>query len=256
MKKIIYYFTGTGNSLYTAKKIAGSTPDTKLIRITGETLPVHDQNSIVGVVFPVYMYRPPRIVTRFIKKFTVKPDYTFVVATCAGESGMACSVIKRLLKKSGVNLSAYFNLVMPSNYLPFGEAVSGDEMIKLFDEADSKIDLIKKTVDSKENRFDKDNSWFKTRVIPGLLFGMGYNFIPYMAGGFKLNSECNGCGICAKVCPVQNITMADGKPDWGKKCEQCFGCINLCPQNAINYGKKTFGMKRYKNPSIKTSELF
>jgi len=30
--------------------------------------------------------------------------------------------------------------------------------------------------------------------------------------GFHVNSHCNGCGICKKVCPVQNITIVNERP--------------------------------------------
>ncbi len=39
------------------------------------------------------------------------------------------------------------------------------------------------------------------------------------------------------------------------ECEQCFRCINLCPQQSIQYLDKTAGKFRYKNPYVKLDDL-
>ena len=46
------------------------------------------------------------------------------------------------------------------------------------------------------------------------------------------------CSICSKV-SVENITLQEGKRTRNQRCEQCFACLQWCPQEAIQYGKKT-----------------
>jgi ferredoxin len=45
---------------------------------------------------------------------------------------------------------------------------------------------------------------------------------------------CVGCEVCVEACPVEAISMVDGKavidPD---KCTECGTCIGECPQEAI-----------------------
>ena len=72
---------------------------------------------------------------------------------------------------------------------------------------------------------------------------------------FRVESQCNSCGLCARVCPVANITLEGGKPAWLGHCQQCLACIQLCPQQAIEYGDKTVGRKRYRHPEIRVREI-
>jgi ferredoxin len=50
---------------------------------------------------------------------------------------------------------------------------------------------------------------------------------------FRVSGACTGCGICVKVCPVQNIEMVNGKPQWLHHCENCTACFHWCPTQAI-----------------------
>ena len=80
-------------------------------------------------------------------------------------------------------------------------------------------------------------------------------YIPKMDKKFWIDEECNSCGICEKVCPAANILMKEGKPVWQKQCQQCLACIQWCPKESIQYGKKTSEYKRYHHPEIKLKEM-
>lgn len=78
--------------------------------------------------------------------------------------------------------------------------------------------------------------------------------VPLMDKNFKCDERCNGCGICEKICPVKNIKMLKLMPSWEHHCEQCFACLQWCPQSSIQFGIKTEG-ERYHHPDIKLSDL-
>ena len=55
MKKIIYYFSGTGNSLYTAGKIAEAIGGAELISVRCNPKDVSAKDAdVIGFVCPVY----------------------------------------------------------------------------------------------------------------------------------------------------------------------------------------------------------
>ena len=76
-----------------------------------------------------------------------------------------------------------------------------------------------------------------------------------MDKSFFVDENCISCGLCEKICPVQNIRLKNDKPTWTHNCEMCFRCLNYCPKDAIQFGKSTIEKKRYKNPFIKVSDF-
>jgi MinD superfamily P-loop ATPase len=71
-----------------------------------------------------------------------------------------------------------------------------------------------------------------------------------MDRNFWVDDKCNGCGICARVCPAENIALQAAKPVWQHWCEQCLACLQGCPREAIQYGRTTPHYRRYHHPDI------
>ena len=64
--------------------------------------------------------------------------------------------------------------------------------------------------------------------------------------GFHIKeTKCVSCGKCVELCPLNNITLIDGKPVWGNHCTHCMACLHRCPTEAIEYKKKTQSKPRY-----------
>jgi NAD-dependent dihydropyrimidine dehydrogenase PreA subunit/flavodoxin len=255
MQTEIYFFTGTGNSLWVAMQIAEQLGDTKLISIpkiiNQKTITVSDK---VGIVCPIYMYNLPLIVADFIKKMTA-PKYFFFIYAGGGEPGGGMKAVKKLCESRQIELSAIFNIKMPSNYTPYG-ATPEDKQQEYFNGAKEKIPEITRVIKTGEKYVAQSGTFFlKSYVFPGLLYQLGYKMIPAMAKSYVADEKCNGCGICEKVCPVGNIRLVDEKPIWDVRCQQCYACLQWCPQEAIQFGKKTTKIKRYRNPFIKIKEI-
>ncbi len=77
----------------------------------------------------------------------------------------------------------------------------------------------------------------------------------WMDRAFHTDARCNGCAICARICPVDNIRMLDGRPAWQHRCEQCFACLQWRPQEAIQFGEHTAGRRRYHHPEVRVGDM-
>lgn len=65
------------------------------------------------------------------------------------------------------------------------------------------------------------------------------------AKDFYAKDSCMGCGKCEKLCPPNNIKIAENKPVWGDQCTHCMACIGNCPTEAIEYGNITQDKEPY-----------
>ncbi|NLC03922.1 MAG: 4Fe-4S binding protein, partial [Tissierellia bacterium] len=72
---------------------------------------------------------------------------------------------------------------------------------------------------------------------------------------FWADDNCDGCSICEKVCPANDIVMEEGRPKWLNNCEQCLACMQWCPQKSIQYKKSTIKRDRYTHPEVKVGEM-
>ncbi len=49
--------------------------------------------------------------------------------------------------------------------------------------------------------------------------------------------------------------MEEKKPMWLHKCEQCYACLQWCPQESIQIGKKTSNRARYHHLEVSLKDM-
>jgi ferredoxin len=62
------------------------------------------------------------------------------------------------------------------------------------------------------------------------------------------DEKCEGCGLCAQLCPVDNVELQGDRPRFGEQCVLCIRCLHACPQEAIQISRFTTGKFRWKGP--------
>jgi ferredoxin/flavodoxin len=261
----IYYFSGTGNSLVVARDLAE--------KINGKLIPVTeviDQDrvqtnaTVIGVVFPVYDFKRPRIMGKFIRKLD-NPDtkYLFAVCTYGITPGKAMQHLEKELKACGGKLAGGFAVHMPHNGIG-SAALSGIHPEQMFTRWKQQCEVIYDYVQARKRGTLETSNLVVSFIFSGLFLKMIPILLPLftqvlLKGWDSLaliaDKKCNGCGICRRICPVDNITMIDNKPAWSNHCEGCFACLHWCPQEAIQAGCIMITMKRYHHPEAKLADM-
>jgi ferredoxin len=257
MGTYLYYYTGTGNSLWVARQLADKLQDAELVSLNaGKPGPLKIDSERIGIVFPVHMWGLPQRVIDFVRSFPADESrYYFALAVNAGQVAGTLLQLKKIMKARGITLAAGFDIVTPSNYIPWGGAATVEEQKRLFWQAEEKVGRIAQIVHRKEAAPIEKGPLWQNIILSSLLYRLSFPQVPKMDKKFWVDEKCNGCAICEKICPAKNIVMTAGKPAWQHRCEQCLACIQWCPQEAVQYGKKTPSYARYHHPEIKLADM-
>lgn len=263
MKNVLYYFTGSGNSLAVARRIAEELGNTRLVSIPKAmkegNYPIGDR---VGFVFPTYAYGLPRMVKEFAMKVDLPNNvYVFAVASSCGIPGRVLPQLDRILKKSGGALHAGFCVLDKRSSLI--QDPENDGMQKFIirlnrneypEESERRTKEITMAVAAKKSR-PLETSNRIINFVGGILNRLASASFKKMALNFHTSEACKSCGACINICPRNNIRMEQGQPTWGDDCEMCHACIQWCPHEAVEYGDITRGRPRYRNANVTIEDM-
>ena len=244
---MVLYFTGTGNSRYIAERIAVALGDELLSmndRIKADdNSPVTSDERLV-IVTPTYAWRIPRIV----RDWLAETDFpcgtqTWFVMTCGSEIGNAAEYNRALCQEKQLTYMGTAQIIMPENYIAMFNAPRSEEARQIVAKAEPDIERVISDIAANQAFTPSHNNLYG-RFMSGTVNPIFYSFF-VKANAFAASDACTGCGQCARLCPMNNITIQNGKPVWGGDCTHCMACICRCPSEAIEYGKKSLGKPRY-----------
>lgn len=259
MKTTLYYFSGTGNSLVAARRIAGFLGDTDLVPIAAQskTGVITAPPGRIGIICPVYDMGVPVIVREFVRRLIIdETAYVFAVLTYGGRGASALKMVSTGLRElNNRGLSAGFMIKMPGNFPPLAVPPSGKKRDDILAAADRELDRVAGSI--KEHECRNPGLTPISSLLQMALYGSFAKGVHETDKKFSVSDACTSCGTCVSVCPTRNISLADGRPVWQHRCELCCGCLNFCPVQAIDlhlmFG--TRGRGRYHHPEITVADM-
>ena len=262
---MVFFFTGTGNSLYIARQIEKdpvSIPQVMGRAAGGGDAPGASESGgrrmefsadSIGVVAPVYGHELPAMVKEFLKRAVFHTDYFYLLLTYGNRHGGAAELAESFCAKCGIS-AQYINVVlMADNWLP---GFDMEEQMKLDKRVEEQIEAIlsdlrarKEGISSVTEQDRAAHREFLNRM--SVLPGDAWQHL------IQVTDRCTGCGICSKVCPSGSMRVEGGKAAHiPGNCQTCLACAHACPWKAVQLTVPEKNPEaRYRNPHVSLQDL-
>lgn len=240
------YFSGTGNTRYCAQQFLKGYGGEHLLCAmeSPDACRALEGDGPILVAYPIYYSTLPKLVNDFLTPNgpAFRNREVFILVTQGLFSGDGAGCGARLLKRFGAKIAGGLHVKMPD--------CIGDERV------------LKRGIE--ESRALVRAGGEKARAAGAALRAGtpqrdGLSLVNHAAGllsqrlwfsgktkGYsdKLTvhgAQCVGCGLCARLCPMGNLSVADGTAVPGNRCTMCYRCVNHCPARAITLlGKRVY----------------
>ena len=266
---MIYYLTGTGNSLDVAKRLAVLLDDTVQLMDIHEAQPVVESAPSIGFVVPVHNFDIPDAVKDWFRRARFSGScgqtYFYGLITYGGAEGNARANLRRACLQKGWDLVYNTMVTVPDNAGPIIRRPYDLTSLYTLDE---RLARIAEAVKGRRRSHEEEPYSYKMALKTEL--SKIYLDSPVVA--MKIDHHrCIRCRLCERLCPVENIYFKEtkkkkdreakasksyaGKMKLRGHCIHCLACIHWCPTGAIRMGYIDFMNRQYTNPYINVREL-
>lgn len=117
---MVFYFTGTGNSLFIAKQLEEN-PESipQMMRLGRREFAAES----IGIVAPVYGHEMPAMVKEFLRKGHFHTDYFYILLTYGNRHGGAAELAKQFCEECGIRVD-YINVILMAAHQQFLERMN------------------------------------------------------------------------------------------------------------------------------------
>ncbi len=233
---VLFYFSGTGNSKFAAKTFCGLI-DADCHSIEEKTdfdalISAHDT---IGFCYPVYGSYVPRPMREFVTAHAdALAGRRFVIlCTQLVFSGAGARELCAFLPGGTNNVVYAEHIRMPNNICNFAlfAVKNGAENEKRLNKARIKLT---RAADEYARGIVRRRGFNPLSILLGKsqsAFWPAYE--EKAARDVKIDADCTRCGVCVRLCPMQNLSMGESRVEQANRCAVCYRCVNACPQRAI-----------------------
>lgn len=242
---LIHYFSGTGNTARVASLVAeGLTKEGYHVELHNIEVGKRDDaaSDLHLFAFPIYAMAAPAIMLRYIRQVAPGNGAKAGIIGVWGEldatgkvpgwEGQALEQAKRMLQHRGYEVYFTDGVGFPESFTAILDTPTADEQVKIAAAGEEKVAAMVERLVAQKQSFREcsipNQIW--SRIVYYLFTLMGRRI---MGKFYVTDDQCNGCGQCARICPVGSIHVRGGYPRWNYSCEGCQRCINGCPKEAI-----------------------
>ena len=254
-KRLVFYFTATGNSLFIARQFSDNPLSIPQELKKGRQNYEADE---IGFVFPDYASAAPVIVQEFLAKNSFKAPYLFAIATFGNACAMVAEWWHDYAKEKGVNFNYVNSILMVDNYLPVFDM---NEQMKIDKHIDESLAKLLEDVGAHKNYVQAaDLGFFGKDMLKNM---QDQHFSMTADRLLELKKDrCVECMTCEKVCPHKNFSLGSEGLQFAGKCEYCLACVHACPQKALTLKSNWPGAPgernpeaRYRNPNVSLMDI-
>lgn len=247
---MVFYFTGTGNSLYVAKQIEEDPISVPQVMRTGNSEFISES---IGIVAPIYGHELPSMVKEFMKKSIFHTDYFYIILTYGNRHGGAAELAKQFCEDCGIAVNYINVIMMADNWLP---GFDMNEQKKIDKKVEENMAVILADLAAHKSIISEvtDADRAAHQQFLGRMSQMPVDAWQHL---LRVTDACTGCGTCEKVCPSASVHIEDGRAvHISGNCQTCLACAHACPQKAIQLTIPEVNPDaRYRNEHISLQEI-
>lgn len=234
----IYTFSGTGNTLIVANKLAEVFDKNSYHATVYRMEAVKPENvnlkSTIGIGFTIAFWNTYPFVRQWIDNLPAgNGAEVFLFATMGDSSCGMIHHIAKILENKNYKIIDADSFLMPNNFLLVqGDAANEKKRNKNL----LKVEKFASDIMTDYEYKPKINCFTSLafKVTSYIVLKLWNTKVAKKIMKFKLNTEkCIKCGICAKICPIDNIEMQKF-PNFKNNCIFCLRCVSYCPQQALS----------------------
>ena len=248
MRMVVLYFSGTGNSKFIARHFAKKMgAECHSIEEKIDFKQLFNLVDTVAVVYPIYGSCVPRIMREFVALYMEEFQKKKLIIFCTQMvfSGDGAKAFARLIPNCEEHILYAEHFKMPNNICNFplfpmiriGLGIKPRRALKRLDTVCNNI----------RNGVIKKRGWSIFSSLLGKTQNVGYPKIEEKARhSFHADDTCTKCGLCVRICPMNNLEIVNGQVIQKDNCTICYRCVNACPKQAATVFLKAKPKRQYK----------